>query len=282
MGAQKARFLVPIFLAIAFQASCQGSTTAQEPASPCLECEPCCECQKPWCFRVIPYMWAPGFHGDLTVRGETASVDVSVGKMLDIFFNDLNFAALGQVEASNGRFGFIFNGVYADVSLGKQIRNLDFSSAFRMAILDAAATYELGGIPDALGLPCGSRFEILAGVRYTSLSSGLTVTGPRGNSATASGTQDWFDPILGTRLRVPLTECLTAQVRGDIGGFNIGDASRFTWNIEAVLEYRLSESFSLLGGYRWLDYDYVSGSGNQRFGWDMNLNGPVVGLALDF
>jgi hypothetical protein len=50
----------------------------------------------------------------------------------------------------------------------------------------------------------------------------------------------WFDPIVGCRLRVRLRERLTEQVRGDIGGFDIGEASRFTWNVEALLEVRCS------------------------------------------
>jgi opacity protein-like surface antigen len=176
----------------------------------------------------------------------------------------------------------IFNGIYADVSPGTQVRRLDFASSLRLTILDLALTYELDGVPDRLCLPPGSRFEVLAGVRYNSLSAGLTVTGPRGNSATDQGTEDWLDPIIGCRLRVPLRECLTAQVRGDIGGFDIGDASRFTWNIEATLEYRRSERWSLFAGYRWLDIDYTTRSGNRTFGFDMNLNGPLVGIALDF
>ena len=226
--------------------------------------------------------WVMEQEGDVTVRGVTAPVDVSMGKMLDIFFNELNFAAIGQIEAGNGKFGVLFNGIYADVSPGSEVRRLDFSSRFRLAILDCAFTCALDGVPDRLRLPPSSQFELLAGVRYNSLSAGLTVTGPRGNTATAGGTEDWVDPIIGARLRVPLRPCLTAQVRGDIGGFGIGEASQCTWNIEATLEYRCSPRCSLFAGYRWLDIDYSNGSGSRRFGFDMHLSGPLVGLALDF
>jgi hypothetical protein len=240
------------------------------------------DCPNKWSFRVIPYAWALGLHGDLTVNNVTAGVDASIGKVLNILANDINFAAIGQVEASNGQWGVIFNGVYADVSPGTQVHNLDFSSHFAMSILDLTATYEFKQVPEALCLPQGSRFEVLAGVRYISLSAGLTVTGVRGDSASRSDTEDWFDPIIGSRLRVPLSDRVTAQVRGDIGGFNIGDASRFTWNIEATTEFRCNERCSLFAGYRWLDIDRVSGSGNRRFGFDMNLNGPLAGIAFGF
>ena len=251
-------------------------------ATPAASCEDASACPRKWSVRVMPYGWVPGFDGDLTVRNVTTPVDVSVGKSLDIVVNHFDFAALGQIEATNGLFGFIFNGLYVNVSPGGEVRRLNFSSNLAITILDLTATVNLDRVPEALGLPEGSRFELLAGTRFVSLSSGLTVTGPRGNSASDSGTDDWFDPIVGCRFRVPLTQCLTAQVRGDVGGFGIGEASRFTWNIETTLEYRCSDRCSLIGGYRWLDIDHVSGSGTQRFGFDMNLNGPIVGLAFDF
>lgn len=254
--------------------------SAQQPSAPSEVAW--AECRKPWSLRVIPYLWAPAFDGDLTTGVVSGEVDVTVGEILDILWNDINFAALGQIEINNGKCGIIFNGTYVDVSPGREVRNLDFSSRFRLAILDTTVTGELENLPALCRLPEGSRVEVLAGVRYYSLSAGLTVTGPRGNSATASGTEDWQDPIIGARLRVPLRRCLTAQVRGDIGGFDIGEASQFAWNIEAILEYRCSERCSLFAGYRWLDIDYTAGSGNRTFGFDMNLNGPLVGFAFDF
>lgn len=244
------------------------------------ECPPQNCCRRPWSFRVMPYLWSLQADGDLTVRGVTTDLDVSMGTFLNLFVNQINWAALGQIEATNGKVGLLFNGVYADLQPAKQIPRLAFSSDLRLAVLDCDVTYELEGLSCRLGE--GSRFEVLAGVRYYSLSAGITVTGPRGNTASDSGTEDWLDPIVGARMRVPLRPCLTGTLRGDVGGFGIGEASRFSWNIEANLEYRLSQSCSLFAGYRWLDVDYTSGSGNRRFALDANLNGPVLGFAFDF
>jgi hypothetical protein len=221
-------------------------------------------------------------HGDVTIRGETAAVDVSIGDVLDILFGDLDIAALGQIEANYGQCGLIFNGYYVKVSPGGQFRNLNFSTEFEQTILDLAFTYQLECVAEALCLPPCSRFEVLAGARYNVLEGGLTITGPRGNSVTVDGTEEWLDPIIGGRVRVPLCECATLQVRGDIGGFDWGDASRFTWNIEATVEYRCSERCSLFGGWRWLDIDYEKGSGRQKFAYDVLLSGPLVGIAIDF
>ncbi len=239
------------------------------------------ECQRRWKFRAIPYGWVPGCQGDIGGRRVTASVDVSIGDTLNVMFNHLNAVGLGQFEATNGRFGMIFNGIYADVSPGKEFRHLDFSSRLRLALFDLTGTVELPALAERMHLPCGSRFELLAGARFDSFSGDVTVTGPRGNSDTFGGTDDWFDMIVGARMRVPLGRCLTAQVRGDVGGFGLGEASRFTWNVEATLEYRLSPCLSMFAGYRWLDIDHHSG-GPRDFHFNLTLNGPLVGFAFDF
>lgn len=240
-----------------------------------------CDCPKAWRVRVIPYGWLTEMDGHLTVHGETAKVDVSFSRTLDLIFNDLNLLAMGQVEAYYGKCGVIFNGNYLDVSPGTEVGNLNFSTDVAMTTLDLVFAYELVS-PAGLGAPAGTRLEALAGFRYNALSAGLTVTGPAGRTATASGSEDWYDAIVGARLRVPLCDCATVQVRGDIGGFDLGDSSKLTWNIEVMFEYRWSERCSLVGGYRWLDIDYERGSGAGRFAYDMLLSGPVLGLAIDF
>ncbi len=250
-----------------------------------LSCAECSDCFRPWTFRVIPYGWLPGFHGDVTVRDTTVPVSVSSGKVLGIFTDHLDMAAIGQVEGSNGTFGFIFNGIYADLGVSKDVNRLNFSSGFSMTILDSTLTYQVNALPELLHMPCGSQFEFLGGARYYSLATDLTVTftGPRKvRSVTAEGASDWTDPIIGARLRVPFCQHLTGQVRGDLGGFGIGDASQFTWNIEATLEYQMSQHVSLMAGYRWLDIDRSSQSQDHNFGCNLSLTGPIIGLAIDF
>jgi hypothetical protein len=229
--------------------------------------------------RVIPYNWLTEMHGDLTLRGQTADIDISLDDTWDFLWNDLNFAAIGQVEAYYGRCGVIFNGLYMDLSLGAQVRRLNFDADFTQTILDTTFTYELEGVAQCLPLPCGSRFDLLAGMRYNSLSAGVTLTGPRGNQVRVSGSEDWVDPIIGARLRVPLTETAIFSFRGDIGGFDWGNSSEFTWNIELMAERRCSERCSLIAGYRWLGIDRDD---SPRFGYDFTISGPVLGLAIDF
>jgi hypothetical protein len=44
----------------------------------------------------------------------------------------------------------------------------------------------------------------------------------------------------------------------------------------------LTLRFSLEVGYRWLDIDYSTGDGSERFAYDVLAQGPIGGLAFRF
>jgi opacity protein-like surface antigen len=121
-------------------------------------------------------------------------------------------------------------------------------------------------------------FEALAGGRYNYVKSEVEIL----SLLKSKESQDWVDPIVGIRLRAGLTEKLSLRVRGDIGGFGIGSASDFAWNVVAFLGYQLSRRITLGAGWRILDIDYEKGSGSRRFEYDVTTSGPVVGLAFRF
>ena len=77
-----------------------------------------------------------------------------------------------------------------------------------------------------------------------------------------------------------LTEKLAFRVRGDIGGFDIGSGSDLTWNVLGGFGYSLSERTTLWLGYRILDVDYDDGSGSDLFEYDIDMSGPIAGLAI--
>lgn len=54
------------------------------------------------------------------------------------------------------------------------------------------------------------------------------------------------------------------------------------WNIVATFRYQILRRVSLVLGYRYWAIDYDNGSGFNRFEYDVQLSGPVVGLAIRF
>jgi opacity protein-like surface antigen len=67
---------------------------------------------------------------------------------------------------------------------------------------------------------------------------------------------------------------------GDVGGFGIGDAARFSWQAAGEVGFRVSRRTTIIGGYRILDYDTVEGDGQERNGTDLRQNGPIIGVGI--
>ena len=88
----------------------------------------------------------------------------------------------------------------------------------------------------------------------------------------------WIDPVVGLRVGGDLTEKLSLTVSGNIGGFDIGSASKFSWEALALLSYRLGEHWSVAAGYRGLGLDRVKGDTQV----DVVLHGPEIAFAYRF
>ena len=72
-------------------------------------------------------------------------------------------------------------------------------------------------------------------------------------------------------------------VGGDIGGFGAG--SDFAWSALGLVGYRfemLGLDSSALVGYRALGQDFDTGSGANKFKWDVTMHGPIIGLVTRF
>ena len=65
-------------------------------------------------------------------------------------------------------------------------------------------------------------FEPLAGVRYNNLSGEIRGPGILPTPRISTGTQDWWDPIVGANLTLPLGKKFSFNVWDDIRGFGAG------------------------------------------------------------
>jgi hypothetical protein len=99
-----------------------------------------------------------------------------------------------------------------------------------------------------------------------------------------SGGQDWFDPLVGARAIFDLSEKWAVSLDGSIGGFGVG--SDFAWDAAGLIGYRFGlfgkDNAAVFGGYRAHSQDYIDGSGDDKFEWDVTLHGPILGLTIGF
>jgi hypothetical protein len=88
----------------------------------------------------------------------------------------------------------------------------------------------------------------------------------------------WIDPLIGLRVGADLSERVSIVVAGNVGGFDIGSASKFSWEALAFLDWRFGETTSLVLGYRALGLDRKKG----RAEADITMHGPLLGLIFRF
>ena len=89
----------------------------------------------------------------------------------------------------------------------------------------------------------------------------------------------WIDPIVGARFVTDLTPKLSLIGRADVGGFEIGDASKLTWSAAACLGWRFSPLVSAWAGYKHLDVEREDDKENSL---DLAFSGPVLGVGFTF
>jgi len=214
----------------------------------------------PWHFDASMNLFMAGLSGDVAVHGVPAKVDASFGDILE----NLEIGAAGRFTAGYNRW-----------SLSTEF------SYMRLGASVPAVSLEMRQwlVEPSLGYQFCDYFQGFAGVRYNNLSGDLTFAGPLGK--VAAGTQDWWDPIVGAQLSLPLGgKKLTLNGRFDIGGFGVG--SDLTWQAFPYLNWHFNRWGSAQIGYRWLGTDYETGSGASLFRYDVVAQGPQLGFTVRF
>jgi opacity protein-like surface antigen len=70
--------------------------------------------------------------------------------------------------------------------------------------------------------------------------------------------------------------------RGDVGGFSIGSSADLTWTLTGMLEVKLSDTWVLIAGYRYVNVDWDKGSRPRRIELDYEIHGPIIGVSIRF
>lgn len=241
--------------------------------------------RKDWNFHIAPYGWLAGNSGEVVVDGETTDLDLS--------FEDLFERANGGFQIYSEirwkRLFIAFDGTWAQ--LGNTYDGRLFRTEFDVdqRIFDVRVGFEvlrrsLDGVLDPCCEPLRRHVvaDVFVGARYWYTKTTLTFTGPLGRETNASDTSERWDPFIGARVGWNITRRLLFGLRGDIGGFGIGDAAQFAWQAQVTAGYRFTSWMTAVLGYRLLSSDTITGSGADRGGQDLLQHGPIIGLGFSF
>jgi hypothetical protein len=267
-----------------------------------------------WQFFVAPYLWIPGAHLDLSHQGRfrgTIVADVPWYNLVPLLFSKV-LGGMGRVEIWYGRWGlisdtnFIYIGDSISAGGARELKGLPLPVPVRLQLLgnlklwsrllwqDVGLRYLVGTIPFSPDKPVPvASFELLGGLRYTHLNQdtrlGLnaTLTDPGGQELVSRGGSLFrslqfsiFEPFVGFRLGLWLTQKFNLLLKADCGGFGFVAYNHVDSVLEALVGYQVYKNIRLYGGYR---ARYGSGSGSAKdvaiHGW---FHGPMLGAAFSF
>ncbi len=224
-----------------------------------------------WHFNIIPYLWATWMKGDITVNNRKSDVDITPKDIKDAA--DSAFAA--RFEVRRGRFGFVFDPLYMELSSTE--KNIKIESTFALA--DISASYRFFSIPIG-GFNGGNVLAILGvvGGRYwylkTKLSSSLFPSVERSTS--------WTDPVVGISLRYYNGDKWLYVLSGDVGGFGV--ESDATWQLRLGSTYMFNQYFGLRWRLRLIALNRKKShlAGQIKFKTNIRIYGPSLGFIVAF
>lgn len=221
-----------------------------------------------WQYSLTTYIWA----SDTGVRAETPSGGtVETTLSFSDALQDLDFAFAGTFEARKGRLSFFTDASYVKLSTGNSTpgpASNEVNVRTEMTFVSAFAAYRAYEAP-------AFAVDLAGGFRWTNLSTDVEIIGGTLDGDDFVSGDTWIEPVVGVRMSAKLSEKLSAVVFADIGGFE-QDSS--TWQALATLNYALNDRWSLVGGYRYMEFErIVDGKDIQ-----MDLSGIVLAATYKF
>ncbi|MDX1743043.1 MAG: porin family protein, partial [Ruegeria sp.] len=195
--------------------------------------------QSDWSYEATIYLYMP--------ETET-SIETPLGKLdATLSFQDalenLDFAFMGTLSASNGQWSVLADYNYTNLSFGGTgPAGGELETSVKTQFLTALLGYRVRNDPSV-------RVDLAGGFRWYSTDTDFTFTPggapPRRNTADDS----WVDPVIGVRARFTLSDSWTSTAYADYGGFRSGSQ---TWSVLLTADYALNDRWVLRGGYRYI------------------------------
>jgi hypothetical protein len=220
-----------------------------------------------WTNAAELYVLGAGLSGTMGI----GPAEVKVAATFDQILSNLEFGAMVNYRGEGPTFAVGADVMYT--ALGTSIESPTGRREAKIEAKEWLATV-------AASWRVTRRFEVLAGVRLTSLTNALILTDPASAERRTELTKTWLDPIVGINVRLPIGAKWSLQGYMDVGGFGAG--SDFTYLVQARVNWQASKVLRLGLGYRVLYQNYESGDGLDAFKWNVTTQGPIVALGAKF
>lgn len=228
-----------------------------------------------WKFIIEPYMLFPNMNGTVGLGSGEVIPDVDIDASSNDILGQLKMGFMLNAEASNGKWTLGSDLLYMSIAQGVEPSILIENGELSVKQLgwEVSGLYAVKPWLD-LGI-AGMLSSINSEVDLNKKEIGGGTT-----TKNKSLTETWFDPMLIARIKSSSEAKIVYMFRAEIGGFGIG--SDLAWQLQAYAGYRFSKLFQITGGYRIISIDYESGSGQNRFMYNVDTSGPVLRFGFNF
>jgi hypothetical protein len=222
-----------------------------------------------WHYYATGYLWVPGIHGTVGLRGYDTAIHVSSG---DIFSN-FKGGLLGVFTPSYNRFSFPIDYIWMRLQDSKAIPFMpvedsgtpaSIKATLNMSVVTPKANYLMLNNP---------KFKIYAtgGARIWHVGTTLDLV-----PTTASYYKGvtWTDFVLGARFSVPVGTKASVDVLGDAGE---GGAT-LDYQVGGIVNYQVKPKISMQAGWRYLTEHY----GNNGNVMNTTIQGVLFGATYKF
>jgi hypothetical protein len=222
-----------------------------------------------WTFQGSLYGWVPS----LTTTVGTPFGDFEAEANGSGALSALDMAFMGALEARKGKWGFIGDLLYVDLSNSK---DTPFGLRFEDATFETTTSAFSGYAVYRTYESDRAIVDAGAGFRAFDLSVDLAFDSADSRPDYDVGlSETWAVPVVAVRVILPLSETWFATAFVD-GGMSSSDTS--TWQVFASVGYRFNERWSTQAGWRYMDVQ------KEIDGLDvsLDLSGPMFGVSARF
>ena len=93
--------------------------------------------------------------------------------------------------------------------------------------------------------------------------------------------QEWWDLMLGVKTKFVLSDKVNLGVNFNVGGFGIGNSSKFAYDFTYVNNFRVLDWMSVNAGFRNFYYTRKDNEGTaEEFTTKVNVLGPILGVSF--
>lgn len=222
--------------------------------------------QGDWQYDASLYMYMAETTNRITTPVRTIESTLSFKDAL----KNLDGTFMGSFGASNGRWSFLLDYMYTDLSFSNPTPGPIFTginTSLTLKVLNGYAAYRVYDDPSV-------QLDLAAGFRWFDVSSALTLVPvpPGGTNATSD---DWVDPVIGFRARMQFSDRWTGTAFFDYGGFQSGEE---TWQALLTADFAINDNWLVRGGYRYLTVDHRTGANTLS----ITQSGPILGVTYRF